>query len=241
MLESHRQPVTTAIRIDMSARTRTKSKKATRPATTGRRRLTPAARNEQILSAARELILQQGSLPLSLEQLAEKAGTSKALIYAYFPSHYELYNALMRAEVLELEAAGMHAASLKKNLREAAVSCAKIYFEHVAKRGPVLHLILRDLYMARHIDPQVARFRDTIVRRLARQVRRKLNLPARENIASINMAITIPEEAGRLAFQNELSPSRAWLVCEELLSSSIEALSPHRARREASGSGSFAL
>ncbi len=185
--------------------------------------------------------MQQGSLPLSLEQLAERAGTSKALIYVYFPSHYELYNAIMRAEVADLETAGMQAASMKKNLQDAALACARIYFEHIAKRGTVLHLILRDLYMVGHIDPQVAKFRDTVVRRLARLVRRKLNLPARENIAAINLAITIPEEAGRLAFQGDLAPERAWLVCEELISASIAALAPQRSRSEGSGGGSFAL
>ena len=64
-----------------------------------RRRLSPQARREEIMDAAAELIVKQGYLPLSIEALAQAASSSKALIYTYFATQYDLFNRLMSAKL----------------------------------------------------------------------------------------------------------------------------------------------
>jgi len=193
-----------------------------------RRRLAPEVRRDQLIRAAGQLVLRQRHLPLKLEDLAQATGVSKALIYAYFPTQYDLFNALLADEFQALAARGVEAASAGDDLGAAAAACALAYFDHVAAAGPLIHVILRDPYLSGHLAPELAGFRDRIVRRLARLARRDMRLPAKEAVAAITMATTIPEEAGRLVYAGELSHTRGRELCAELVASSVEAFTPRR-------------
>src|SRR5919205_3358996 len=87
------------------------------------KRLTPDVRRAQILDAAARLVVVQGYLPLPVEQLARTAGTSKALIYTYFPTQYLLFNALLERETQSLALAGFETASQVEDLDQAAILC----------------------------------------------------------------------------------------------------------------------
>ena len=191
-------------------------------------RLAPEARREQIIKAAGRLILQQRHLPLKLDHLAQATGVSKALIYAYFPTQYDLFNAVLEQEFQALAARGIEAASAGRELETAATACALAYFDHVATAGPLIHLIMRDPYLTGHLAAGPARFRDRIVTRLARLARRELKLPAKETIAAITMAITIPDETGRLVYAGEMSLPRGRELCAELIASSVAAFKPRQ-------------
>ena len=115
-----------------------------------RKRLSPQLRRTQILDAAAQLILEQGYLPLPIERLARTAGSSKALIYTYFPTQYQLFNALLERELGSLSTAGLITASQVGDLDQAAVLCGMLYFEHVARSGPLLQILTADLYMSGH-------------------------------------------------------------------------------------------
>ena len=181
------------------------------------------------MDAAARIILDQGHLPLKLETLARSAGISKALVYALFHTQHDLFNAILDRQFRALAARGAPQASALDDLRAASLGCALAYFEHVAAEGPLIHVILRDPYMAGHVAAATAAFRDRIIIRLARLARRSLLLAAKENIAAINLVITIPEEAGRLVHSGALSLERGRLLCSQLVLSSLEALTPQAA------------
>lgn len=193
-----------------------------------RQRLTPEVRRRQIIAAAGEMILKQGHLPLALDRLAQSAGVSKALLYTYFPTQQQLFDAVVRQEFEALRARGLDAAVAADELFDAALACARIYYAHVAETGPLIHIILRDAFMARGLSAEASAFRSRIVRRLAGLARRSLRLQAKENVALLNLLITIPEEAGRLAYEGQLTFDRGLLLCEELVASSLEAFRPQR-------------
>lgn len=189
-------------------------------------RLAPQVRRDQLIDAARDLALAQGYLPAPAERLAAAAGVSKALVYAYFPSQHDLFNAVLTRQMDRLAEAGLEAASEKPGLKAAALACARLYFDQVAREGPIIHVILRDQFMAGHVDRAVTALRDRVILRLALRARRELRLGARENIAAISMITTIPEEAGRLAHAGEMQADRAWDLCADLVSAAIAALGP---------------
>src|SRR5271163_3176962 len=97
-----------------------------------RRRLTPQLRREQIMDAAAKLVVKQGYLPLSIEALAQAADASKALVYTYFATQYELFNGLLRREIAALADAGIATAARLADLEPAAILCGMLYFEYVA-------------------------------------------------------------------------------------------------------------
>jgi len=202
---------------------RTKKLNSTAEAPRGKR-LAPEVRRAQILEAAGRLVVEQGYLPLPLEQLARNAGTSKALIYAYFPTQYELFNALLNREIESLALGGLDTASRVEDLEQAAVLCAMLYFEHVARNGPLLNILMTDRFMAGHIDTKALQTRDVMLRRLKSLAANKILLSEQELAAAIEMMTAIPEESGRLVFHHELDQTTARRICHGLTVSSLKAL-----------------
>jgi AcrR family transcriptional regulator len=188
------------------------------------KRLTPELRRSQILEAAARLVVELGYLPVPVEQLARAAGSSKALIYAYFPTQYALFNALLEREMQSLSLAGFDMASRVEDLDQAAVLCAMIYYEHVARSGPLVHILMTDLYMSEHIEPRLLQARDALLARLLKLATGSLPLSEQEIYAAIEMIAAIPEEAGRLVFHRELDATTARQICNSLIVSSLKAL-----------------
>ncbi len=188
------------------------------------KRLSPELRRAQILEAAGRLAVEQGYLPLPVEQLARAAGASKALIYTYFPTQYALFNALLDREIQALALAGFATASRVEDLDQAAVLCAMLYYDHVARSGPLLHILMTDSYMKEHIEPRLLEMRDELMTRLLKLGKASLPLGEQEIYAAIEMVSAIPEEAGRLVFHRELDPATARQICHGLILSSLKAL-----------------
>ena len=193
-----------------------------------RQRLSAEVRRRQILDAAKALVLAQGYLPLPLEALASRVSVSKGLIYEYFPTQADLFNALLGEEETALEAGGLAKAAAQGDLVTASQACADLYLRHVAQRGPVAHFILRDAYMAGRLTSEGARLRARFLRAFARRARRELALPAAEALATVLLVQAIPEEMGRLVWQGDMPLDRGRELTEQLVASSIAALRPAR-------------
>jgi AcrR family transcriptional regulator len=189
-----------------------------------RRRLSPELRRSQIMDAASRLIVRQGFLPLPIETLARAADASKALVYAYFPTHYKLYNALLEREMRALALGGLETAARVNDLDQSVLLCAMLYFEHVAQYGPLLHILLTDLYMAGHVEPKVIQQIRKLTRRLCHLAQELLPLTAAEFEASLEMIAALPEETGTLAFEKRMQAQAARELCHTLVLSSLRAL-----------------
>jgi len=176
------------------------------------------------MESAAGMVVQQGYLPLPIEQLAKHSGVSKALFYTYFRDQYELFNGLLERELNGLLAGGLDLASQVKEVEQAALLCGTLYFEHVARSGPLLHILLADRYMAGHLERRLLRQRNYILSRLARKARLDFKLSKAEILAAIEMMIAIPEEAGRLVFTKELDLEIGRQLCRTLIASSLKAL-----------------
>lgn len=188
------------------------------------KRLSPEIRRTQMLDTAAKMIVEQGYLPLPVEELARQAGASKALIYAYFPTQHSLFNRLLEREIRSLLLGGLDTASQVQDLEQAAVLCAMLYFEHVARNGPLLNILMTDLYMAGHLDPKVRETCDLVAERLTNIAADQLPCSRDEIHAAIEMMTAIPDEAGRLVFHRELDQTTARQICHSLIVSCLKAL-----------------
>ena len=75
-------------------------------------RLPRQARRKQLLGAAQEVFVAQGYHAAAMDDIAERAGVSKPVLYQHFPSKHELYLALL----------DQHAERLVDRVREALAS-----------------------------------------------------------------------------------------------------------------------
>lgn len=182
----------------------------TRAAPRRGRRLAPETRRALLLKTAAGMVLEQGYLPLGVQDLAEAARVSKALVYRYFPEAPDLYNALLMQGIEDLLAGGLEA-------RTEAADLAEAYYRHIAANGPLIQIILRDRFMAGRVLPSAAAVRDRIARRLARRLRRDFGVSLRAAVASVGIGLSMPEECGRLAHQGDLDLERGAVMCRELV------------------------
>ena len=70
--------------------------------TVQRGRLSRSARRAQLLDAARDVFAAQGYHAAAMDDIAERAGVSKPVLYQHFPGKLELYQALLTTYADEL-------------------------------------------------------------------------------------------------------------------------------------------
>jgi AcrR family transcriptional regulator len=160
------------------------------------RRLPAGERREQLLDVAAELLLAAGAGALTMERVAERAGVSKGLGYAYFSDAEALALALWDREVAEVyrrvEEAFAGARGLEAQLGRAIAA----YFDMIEARGPLLGTLQAHFAVARAERPLAARVR-RFVGFWSRRLQATLALERAAATTLAGMIITAVEAAGR--------------------------------------------
>src|SRR5207245_6267355 len=68
-------------------------------------RLPRSARRKQLLAAAQQVFVANGYHAAAMDDIAERAGVSKPVLYQHFPGKLELYLALLDTQAQALSAA----------------------------------------------------------------------------------------------------------------------------------------
>ena len=181
------------------------------------RRLAPQARRAALLDVAAALVMEQGYLPLAVQDLAEAAKVSGALVYRYFPQPRDLYEALLDRAGDALAAAGLEQAARSPDPAQAATAAAEIYFRFVCAAGPVAQIVARDGFMRGRSAIAATALRDRTCRALAAALRRRYGLSVREAVTCVGVGMTLPEECGRLVHRGDLDPAQGSALCRDLV------------------------
>ncbi len=131
-----------------------------------RERLSADERRTQLLEVAGGLFAEHGFHGLSMEVLADAAGVSKPVLYQHFASKRELYLALVRQAVAELEAQVRKALEGTSDNRDRVHGAIAAYIDFVEDRRA--SLLLGGLGPAD--DPEVAELLTTANANVARAV-----------------------------------------------------------------------
>ena len=109
-----------------------------KPAST---RLPRPARRKQLLGAAREIFVAQGYHAAAMDEIAERAGVSKPVLYQHFPGKLELYLALLDESVAELVGAVSVALESTTDNRERVPATFRAFFDYVSGAGEAFRLV----------------------------------------------------------------------------------------------------
>jgi AcrR family transcriptional regulator len=104
-------------------------------------RLPRTARRAQLLGAAQEVFVQQGYHAAAMDDIADRAGVSKPVLYQHFPSKLELYLALLdqgSADLLDAVRGALASTNDNKQRVEATIAA---YFEFVDRDGAPFRLV----------------------------------------------------------------------------------------------------
>lgn len=116
-------------------------------------RLPRSARRAQLLEAAQAAFVESGYHAAAMDDIAERAGVSKPVLYQHFPGKLELYLALLDERAGELEASVVGALASTTDNKERVYATVAAYFDFVAREGSAFRLLFESDLIH---DPSVA-------------------------------------------------------------------------------------
>ena len=104
-------------------------------------RLPRSARRAQLLAAAQEVFTAQGYHATLMDDIAERAGVSKPVLYQHFPGKLDLYLALLDRHVADLVARVRAALDATDDNRQRVRTTVGAYFDFVDLDGEAFRLV----------------------------------------------------------------------------------------------------
>jgi AcrR family transcriptional regulator len=130
-----------------------------------RKRLTAEQRRDSILDAALEVFARRGFHGSSIDEIAQAAGVSKALIYEHFPSKRDLHVSLLERHVQEIFEALAVAAATSDPGEVRLRAGVDAFLEFVERRRDAFRMLFRDA-----VEPDVAEIVASVQRQAAAAV-----------------------------------------------------------------------
>src|SRR5215468_1828362 len=104
-------------------------------------RLPKPARRRQLLGAARDVFVAQGYHAAAMDEIADKAGVSKPVLYQHFPGKLELYLALLDESVDALAATVRNALASTTDNKQRVTATFTAFFDFVGSTGQAFRLV----------------------------------------------------------------------------------------------------
>jgi AcrR family transcriptional regulator len=104
-------------------------------------RLPRSARRKQLLAAAQQVFVQHGYHAAAMDEIAERAGVSKPVLYQHFPGKLELYLALLDTHCDALNARMRDAMSTTTENKQRVRNTTQAYFDFIDHESEAFRLV----------------------------------------------------------------------------------------------------
>jgi AcrR family transcriptional regulator len=104
-------------------------------------RLPRSARRRQLLGAAQEVFVAQGYHAAAMDDIADRAGVSKPVLYQHFPWKLDLYLALLEEHAEAMVAAVREALDSTSDNKQRVAATIEAYFRFVDEDGGAFRLV----------------------------------------------------------------------------------------------------
>ena len=140
-------------------------------------RLPRQARRAQLLDSALEVFVAQGYHAAAMDDIADRAGVSKPVLYQHFPGKLELYLALLEQAVDTVIAATHDALASTHDNKLRVQATMDAFFAYVAAPDGAFRLVFEsDLTSDPRVRAQVDRVTDVCADDIAKVIREDTNL-----------------------------------------------------------------
>jgi AcrR family transcriptional regulator len=152
-------------------------------------RLPRHERRAQLLDAALEVFVSQGYHAAAMDEIAERAGVSKPVLYQHFPSKLKLYLALLDQSVDELLETVRDALRSTEDNRQRVAATFSAYFEYVESEGQAFRLVFEsDLSNEAAVRERLERGQQECAEMISQMVRQDAGLDEDEaHLLSVGM------------------------------------------------------
>lgn len=104
-------------------------------------RLPRRARRAQLLTAAREVFVAQGYHAAAMDDIAERAGVSKPVLYQHFPGKLDLYLALLDESCDAMISASARALESTEDNKQRVTATMRAFYTYVADAEGAFRLV----------------------------------------------------------------------------------------------------
>ncbi|HVE62227.1 MAG TPA: TetR/AcrR family transcriptional regulator [Mycobacteriales bacterium] len=153
-------------------------------------RLPKLARRAQLLAAAQEVFVSQGYHATLMDDIAERAGVSKPVLYQHFPGKLDLYVALLDAHVADLVQRVRTALDSTTDNKVRVRNAVAAYFDFVDLDGEAFRLVFEsDLRNEATVRARVEQALDACVDAIADTIAADTGVdPAEARLLSVALA-----------------------------------------------------
>lgn len=141
-------------------------------------RLPRTARRAQLLDVALEVFVEQGYHSASMDEIAERAGVSKPVLYQHFPGKLDLYLALLETSCDTVIGEVKEALASTTDNRRRVQATMELWYRYVADQGAAFRLVFEsDLTSDPAVREQVDRVVEESAAAIAEVIQEDTGLP----------------------------------------------------------------
>jgi len=201
-----------------------------------RTRLAPDVRRDQLLDEAGKLVLGSGLNAVTMDELADAARVSKALVYTYFRNRTEVLGALLLREVKHFQHEGRSAVAGAATFEEMIRGTTSAYLDHVSKRGVLIQRLMGDPTVATSISELDLRERGITITYLSKEVARRYGLSRRRARLVTEMLMGVTGRAADMQHRGAAKRGELQELVFSILFASLQALADQEIARSRSKS-----
>jgi AcrR family transcriptional regulator len=183
-------------------------------------RLPRSARRQQLLGAAQEVFVANGYHAAAMDDIAERAGVSKPVLYQHFPGKLELYLALLDHNADQLATQVRAALERTTDNHDRVYGCVQAYFDFVDDPGGAFRLVFEsDLRNEPAVRERIERSLQLSVEAIADTIARDTGLQ-RDDAELLSCGLAgVAEVSARwwLASSNQVPKERAVELIQALV------------------------
>jgi AcrR family transcriptional regulator len=137
------------------------------------------ARRAQLLDSAREVFVAQGYHAAAMDDIAERAGVSKPVLYQHFPGKLELYLALLEQSCDQIISNVRQALTSTHDNKLRVAATIDVFYDYVASESGAFRLVFEsDLTSEEAVRELVDRVTNECAALIAEVIRDDTGLPA---------------------------------------------------------------
>ncbi|TXJ08105.1 MAG: TetR/AcrR family transcriptional regulator [Aeromicrobium sp.] len=182
-------------------------------------RLPRSERRAQLVDVASDVFVEFGYHAAAMDQIAERAGVSKPVLYQHFPGKLELYTAIV-SEACEEVVASLETAMASSTVhRDRVAATIGVWYDFVAEGGKSYRLVFEsDLTNDPHVRTLLDKFNFDAATVIAERVTEDTNIPLDAALVIAGSLVGASQVGARTWMSSDSSLSRAEAVA---LSSSL--------------------
>jgi len=140
------------------------------------------ARRRQLLSAAQEVFVENGYHAAAMDEIAERAGVSKPVLYQHFPGKLELYLALLDQSCDTIIEASKDALAATDDNKQRVAATMHVFYDYVASAQGAFRLVFEsDLTNEQAVRERVDRVTRECAEAIAEVIAEDTGLPTEQS------------------------------------------------------------